>query len=341
MVAKFKSPDLTTTLLPAIASERGILAMLVISQILAILLAFSPMSVGSNWEKLGIISLFIHAVSMISFSILFLCKQQLNRLKPWLELCVILLVFQLVTLLVSILTQHVYLTTIEWLSVARNALLGLCMQLLFLYIMTIYTEQVNTIKALSKTELEALHARIRPHFLHNSLNTIAELTHIDADAAERAVLALAKLSQAAMQVDSLVALEQEIKLSKQYISLEKWRFGERIVVEWQLPDTLPHVKIPNLTLQPLLENAVNYGVEQGSEQCAVSVRLEASGNSVCITIINDIADNPRQGVAQHGMAQNNIKERLSLHFGDDARFYTRVEAGKYHVTLTLPIQELQ
>ena len=103
------------------------------------------------------------------------------------------------------------------------------------------------------------------------MNTAAELTHHDVEAAEHAILALAALSQAAMRSGQSVLLSDEIVLTKQYIALESWRFAERLQVKWSLPENLPALYIPYLTLHPLVENAVCHGVEPSQSGATISI----------------------------------------------------------------------
>ena len=148
------------------------------------------MSVGSTWERLGLISLFIHLVSTTSLAVVYGLKTQLSKLSSHSEILIVLAIFQANTLILSLLSQHYIAGQIDWAMATRHCVLGLGMQLVFIYLMSIYAERIETIKTLSKAELDALHARIRPHFLNNSLNTIAELTHVDPQAAEQATLNL-------------------------------------------------------------------------------------------------------------------------------------------------------
>ncbi len=337
MAARFKSPDLTSALLPIMVTERGALAMLVIAQLLATMLAFSPMSIGSAWERLGLISLFIHLVSTTSLAIVYGLKTQLSKLSSNSEILIILAIFQTNTLILSLLSQYYIAGQIEWTMATQHCVLGLGMQLFFIYLMSIYAERVETIKTLSKVELDALHARIRPHFLNNSLNTIAELTHVDPQAAEQATLNLARLSQAAMRTQQLTTLEDEINLSKQYLAIEAWRFSDKFEVVWQIDSCHLASQVPILSIQPLLENAVNYGIEPSGNKSQIDVLIIDVEEQIVIKITNPINHHDLKVHSGQGIALSNIKARIELHFGNSASLQTTIEHDKFMAELRIPI----
>ena len=336
MAARFKSSDLTSALLPIMVTERGLLAMLVVTQLFATLLAFSPMSVGSVWERLGLISLFIHLVNLVSLAIIYLLRRYLEKLSDLSEIVAIIAVFQFLTATVSI-AYHIWLfNSVDWYAVVHHCVLGLCAQLLFLYLMSIYSDKIATVKALSKAELNALHARIRPHFFNNSLNTIAELTQIDALAAEQATLNLARLSQAAMKSDQMTTLASELQLTKQYLELERWRFGERFEVNWHIRSMKTEIKVPVLSVKPLLENAINYGVEPCVGFIAIDVTVYDYKHGVKIKICNPIRQDGETGKSGQGMALSNIRARLDLHFGSRSSLNTYINNDVFTAELSLP-----
>ncbi|TMO54785.1 sensor histidine kinase [Pseudoalteromonas phenolica] len=336
MAARFKSPDLTSALLPIMVTERGVLAMLVTAQLLATLLAFAPMSIGSAWERLGLISLFIHLVSTISLAAVYGLKSQLEKLNSNLEILTIIAIFQANTLILSLASQYYISDQIDWTIAGQHCLLGLGMQLFFIYLMSIYAERVETIKALSKVELDALYARIRPHFLNNSLNTIAELTHVDPQAAEQATLNLARLSQAAMRTQQLTTLVDEINLSKQYLAIEAWRFGDKFEVVWHIDSCNLASQVPVLSIQPLLENAVNYGIEPSGNKSQIEVSIFDTDEQIVIKITNPINNFNRSSHSGQGIALSNIKARVELHFGKSASLRTSIQQDQFVSELCIP-----
>ena len=202
---------------------------------------------------------------------------------------------------------------------------------------------VAQIEANARAEADALQARIRPHFLFNSMNLIASLLRRDPVLAERAVLDLSDLFRAALgagEGDSTLAAECE--LAAQYLSIEQLRLGERLRVEWDRREPLPwELPLPRLFLQPLVENAVLHGVSRLPEGGAVSIALWTAGQTLCLRVSNpapppqqDPGDSPHRGA---GHAQRNIAHRLAWRFGPQARVTTGWADGYYACEVTLPL----
>jgi two-component system sensor histidine kinase AlgZ len=190
--------------------------------------------------------------------------------------------------------------------------------------------------ALAEARLQALQARIRPHFLFNSLNAVLALIRRDPKRAERALEDLADLFRTLMSdAREFVRLADEIALLERYASLEQLRLGERLRFTWELDAAPPDALLPPLVLQPLLENAVYHGVEPLAGTGEVLVRIERRGERVLARI-----ENPYDGAARERagsrMALDNIRERLALFFDAEARVDSRVEDGRYRVEIEIP-----
>lgn len=192
-------------------------------------------------------------------------------------------------------------------------------------------------RALHEARLQVLRARIRPHFLFNSINAVLSIVRAQPRQAEAALQDMADLFRMAMSdAQDLVPLRQEIALSKQYIALEQLRMGERLRVDWQIQEVPDDALIPLLLLQPLLENAVYHGIEPLPQGGSITVALRCSGDELRLKVENPCASN---GTAPHDgnkMALQNIRERLALLFDVEARY--KVESGVdfYCVEITLP-----
>jgi two-component system sensor histidine kinase AlgZ len=190
--------------------------------------------------------------------------------------------------------------------------------------------------ALAEARLQALTARIRPHFLFNSLNAVLGVIRADPRRAEAALEELAELFRVLMRDNrDLVTLSDEIALARQYLDLERLRLGERLQVRWEIDAYPPDALVPPLLLQPLLENAVYHGIEPIDTPGEVTVRISRTDTRVCIELTNPC--DPRQ-VQAHGnqMALANIRERLMLFFDLEARLDTRQTEGRYVVNIELP-----
>ena len=221
-------------------------------------------------------------------------------------------------------------------------------------------------RALHDARLQVLRARIRPHFLFNTINAVLGIVRTQPKQAETALEDMADLFRMAMSdAQNLVPLRQEIELSKQYIALEQLRMGERLRVDWKIQDVQGDALIPPLLLQPLLENAVYHGIESLPQGGCIVVELSRNGNELRLKVENPCAPrgNEPQNAAQEAsqqegigenpsvsgkfrkltwqhtgnkMALQNIRERLSLLFDAEARY--QVESGKdfYRVEIALP-----
>ncbi len=193
--------------------------------------------------------------------------------------------------------------------------------------------------AQTEARLAALNARIRPHFLFNSLNAVLSLIRARPQQAEAALEALSDLFRAAMRdPGELVSLADEIALGKQYLELEKLRLGERLAVDWQIGAISVDLPIPPLMLQPLLENAVYHGIEPTPEGGVVRIAVDQRGDELRIAIAN-----PTAAAGQHAngnqIAVANIRERLALYYDLEARL--EIDAGEknYEVRIILPCRK--
>jgi len=190
--------------------------------------------------------------------------------------------------------------------------------------------------ALAEARLQALQSRIRPHFLFNSLNAVLSIIRRDPRRAERALEDLADLFRVLMQDNRrFVPLADEIALLERYVSLEQLRLGERLAVTWELDAAPPDALMPPMILQPLLENAVYHGVEPGTGEGRVTVRIERRGARVFARIDNPYLEEHAHR-AGNRMALANIRERLQLFFDVEARIDTRIAGERYVVEIEMP-----
>ena len=190
--------------------------------------------------------------------------------------------------------------------------------------------------AVSEARLQALQARIRPHFLFNSLNAVLSLVRSDPRRAERALEDLSELFRALMRENrDLTTLQDEIELTRAYLGLEQLRLGERLNVSWHIDKMPSDALIPPLVIQPLVENAIYHGIEPCREPGEVSLNIYRSGDAVHIVIRNPYPENgsPHTG---NKLALANIRERLALHFDLDATLKSQPMGAVYQVHITLP-----
>jgi len=197
--------------------------------------------------------------------------------------------------------------------------------------------------ALSEARLQALQARIRPHFLFNSLTAVLSLIRSDPKRAEQTLEDLADLFRVLLREERrAVLLDEEVDLCKRYLAIESLRLGERLQVEWRIAPGVGRVGIPPLILQPLAENAVHHGIEPSSEPGLILITIERRGGQVEIEIVNPRVEGNTQPPGRGGnhMALDNVRERLALHYDVEANLEARAGAGDYRVKITLPARDI-
>ena len=191
---------------------------------------------------------------------------------------------------------------------------------------------------LAEARLLALTARIRPHFLFNSLNGVLGVLRSNPRRAEEGLEELADLFRALMQDNrELVPLADEIVLCERYLNLERLRLGDRLKVAWQRDAAAEESLVPPLFLQPLVENAVYHGVEPGAGPGLVSISIARRGPEVVIEIANPVIDAERHH-AGNRMALDNIRERLMLFYDLEAALDTEQTDDAYRVRIRLPFR---
>lgn len=191
--------------------------------------------------------------------------------------------------------------------------------------------------ALHDARLQVLRARIRPHFLFNTINAVLGIVRAQPGQAETALEDMADLFRVAMSdVHDLVPMRHEIQLCKQYLALEQLRMGERLRVDWQIQDLPDDALIPPLLLQPLLENAVYHGIEPLPQGGCINIVLRRSGDELQLKVENPCLSRSEAPHRGNRVALLNIRERLDLLFDVEARY--QVESGKdfYRVEIALP-----
>ena len=190
--------------------------------------------------------------------------------------------------------------------------------------------------ALPEARLQALQARIRPHFLFNSLNSVLSLVRSNPAQAETALENLAELYRVLMADNrELSPLSRELELARAYLDLEALRLGERLRVEWRTDNAPAGALLPPLILQPLLENAVCHGIEPNPQGGVIGIDIFARGQQLHMVVRNPKGEAVRPG---NRMALSNIRERLQLHFDAEARLSTHEAGGEFHVQVVMPLK---
>jgi two-component system sensor histidine kinase AlgZ len=191
----------------------------------------------------------------------------------------------------------------------------------------------------TRARIQVLQSRIRPHFLFNSMNTIASLTRSDPVLAEQVTEDLADLFRVSLGDASVpVRLERELEVCRQYLNIEKQRLGDRLADRWRVDDLPGDALIPGLSLQPLLENAVYHGIEPAPGGGVIEVSGGREGSTLWLRIANSLSEDSAVGVRAVGnqMAQENVDKRLGAFFGNGASFSVDATPGEYAVELKFP-----
>jgi two-component system sensor histidine kinase AlgZ len=205
----------------------------------------------------------------------------------------------------------------------------------------ISAEWRGSIELEAQARIRALQARIRPHFLFNSMNTIASLTRSDPSRAEEAVEDLADLFRANLsEARSWISLKEELEIARIYQRIESLRLGDRLKVEWKITDVPLRALVPSLLVQPLLENAVYHGIEPLPHGGIITISGSFAGQLIELSISNPIPEKSIQAVhTGHGIALDNIRQRLALAWPGQATVELHQQAESYQVTMRFPYQE--
>ena len=196
--------------------------------------------------------------------------------------------------------------------------------------------QRATVPATTEARLVELQARVRPHFLFNALNTAIALVRVDPARAEEVLEDLSELFRAALgALEGESNLGDEIRLARMYLDIEGMRFGQRLVVEWDVDEAVHAARVPPLVLQPLVENAVRHGVEPNADGGRIQVRARVRHGRARVQVINTVGEPAAPG---HGIGLEGVRERLRLMHDLDAQFQAgRLEDGRYRVRLAVPL----
>jgi two-component system sensor histidine kinase AlgZ len=191
--------------------------------------------------------------------------------------------------------------------------------------------------AITEARLQALQARIRPHFLFNSITAVLSLMRSEPRRAEVALEDLADLFRVLMRDNrELAPLSDEVELCRQYLELEQLRLGDRLVIDWNVKSMPGDALVPPLVLQPLLENAVYHGIEPLLTPGVLSINIFLSRDEVHALLRNPYVAQGERHHAGNRMALDNIRERLALHFDAEASLESRINRDTYEVHIRMP-----
>jgi two-component system, LytTR family, sensor histidine kinase AlgZ len=327
--------------LPDFCDVRSLFVLVMVAELLVFVLVLAGPVNNDPWQALSLTSLFVQWIALASAGLLCLLRPLLARFDNVPAALLSYLLILAVTAAVSGFGHWLlepsapghYRQELMLRSLGVAAIVA-AVALRYLYVQH---EWKRRLESEASARIEALQARIRPHFLFNSLNTIASMIPQAPADAEAAVEDLADLFRASLsRGERMHRLHEELALAKGYLQLERLRLSERLQVEWDVEALPEDALLPPLSLQPLLENAVYYGIEPRLEGGLIRIRGEREGDMLTVTLCNPSP--PQGGTLRQGMgmAQENIRERLLLALGRKSELTVSAGADEYRVTLTLP-----
>lgn len=305
--------------LDAFWTTTGLAWTLLGGEALALVLALAP---GINDDRLvwfGLNSLVVQWISLSTLGLLYLGRERLGRLSPN-----HLAIVGLATLLVGTwltfgalwlaFSSPLQLRSGSWPELLlQSTSLALVVGLLAIAALQNHLRLQRMAVQAAHAQLQALQARIRPHFLFNTLNSAVSLARTEPARTETLLMDMADLFRMALSPTTQIPLAEEITLCQRYLAIEQARFGDRLQVHWQLAEPLPSVMVPPLCLQPLLENAVHHGVERSLQPTPLQISVQADGACIVVEVRNPVADAllpTRQG---HGVGLEAVRARLANH----------------------------
>lgn len=300
------------------------------------------------WSELGLNSFFILWIVLTSQGVMAVLSRYFESLRAvaagfWVFLIVIMATL-LLTWLSAVFSLHwVGDLTLQGdnlsFGLLRNSVLaGLVVFVVLRYQYVQYLMRLQA-RAEGLARLDALQSRMRPHFLFNSLNSIATLTRRDPRLAEELCLDLAELFRAILRKDrQLGTLEEELILSRQYLNIEQQRLGGRLKVEWKLDDGLLRALIPPLSLQPLIENAVYHGIEPAAKGGLLTISCQSyQKDKIILSVRNSMPEEKSSGIREgNKMALKNLRLRLQSFFGEDGKIMSSMSDGFYQTRIIIP-----
>jgi two-component system, LytTR family, sensor histidine kinase AlgZ len=341
-----------TFFLPDFCGPRAVLAIVLIVELVALVFAIARQALHDNfWTDLATSSLFLLWTGLT-------CAAVLCRARPWLQNMpaerAALIATGMLVVTIGVVSEVVFQVGRFWtvdtgLSftlfptdhagfLLRNLAVGFIVSALALRYFYINAERQRSIEMEALARIRALQARIRPHFLFNSMNTIAALTRSNPQQAEQAVEDLADLFRASLNdASARISLDEELEIARTHQRIEQLRLGERLEVLWDIGSLPLNARVPSLIVQPLLENAVYHGIEMLPQGGRVSIVGHRQGDTLRIEVRNPIPLQAGYGEREgNRMAVENIRQRLELAWPGRARVETEQKEGEFCARLIFP-----
>ncbi|TVZ37196.1 two-component system sensor histidine kinase AlgZ [Alteromonadaceae bacterium 2753L.S.0a.02] len=339
--------------LPDLCSVQSVLGLIIVSELLVMALIVSAGSLtGFDWTQFGMTSMLVLWIVLSSAGSLCRLRRILIVVPPIVAGILSYMLTLLITLFFSVLYfKYIDERPLRFDAVLGNLLVAAVISGVALRYLYLQQQLRNQQKAEMMARIQALQSRIRPHFLFNSMNSIASLIGIDPPAAERMVIDLSRLFRASLKQAGLTALSEEIALCESYIDIEQIRMGERLRVEWHYlhndqatnrdDEALRHASVPSFLIQPLVENAIYHGIQPIPEGGTIAISIAINNNRVAVSIRNPVLSREQFTHHRHiadnnGMALENIRHRLVAYYENRAELKVENLPGEFAVHLRFP-----
>ena len=339
----------TQAYLPDFCAAGTVLIVVLVAELVAIVLtlaAHEPQ--GRFLLELSKTSLFVLWLALLGTGVMCVLRGRLESAGKTRAFVISFLVLQLLCLALSEISwqlMHLFgqssiIADTHFTFIVRTFAISSIVIALAMRYLYVSSEWRRSIVIEAQSRISALQALIRPHFLFNSMNTIASLTRSNPAQAEEAVEDLSDLLRATMSsAKDQSPLKQELEIAAIYQRIEKLRLGDRLNVRWDVGDLPMRARIPHLTIQPLLENAIYHGIELLPDGGDVVVSGKRDGDSLEITMTNPIAAGKERDKIGNKMAMANIRQRFDLAYGNRGSVTVDDSDDRYAVTLRFPIDE--
>lgn len=336
--------------LPNFCTSRVALAIVLIVELTALVLTLARNAAALDfWTDLARTSLFLLWIGLAGAALLCATRSRLKQMSAAKSSTAVLAMVTLLIAVISALAVRLGHSDFAhdagvdglfpdrmWPFTLRTLLIGFVVTALLLRYFYVLDQWRRNVEMQARARVHALQARIRPHFLFNSMNTIASLTRTNPARAEAAVQDLSDLFRANLsEKRNTITLAEEMEVVRTYQRIEQLRLGERLNVEWEVAALPAAALVPGLLLQPLLENAIYHGIEPQPEGGTVGVSGELTAGLITIVVRNRVTErgSDREG---NKLALANIRERLSLMYGERALVKAGRFGDEYIVTLRFP-----
>lgn len=343
-----RTADKSSFFIPDLCSVQAVFLLVLVAELLAIVLTVNRYGLQqSTWQSFATLSLFVQWTVLLAAAGLCQLRAHLGNW-PRASAAALSYVWVLaVTAVVSAVAQwligdfsHTGIWRFDYWQLLDNLLVSAVLGGIALRYFYLAQELRQRQRAELEARVQALQSRIRPHFLFNSMNSIASLIGSDPHAAESAIEDLATLFRATLsQVAVEVSMAEEIELCRRYLNIEQLRLGARLQLQWridELPDTLP---IPGLCLQPLLENAIYHGIQTLPEGGCIGIDGEYKDGWVRLAVSNPLPAARARVHKGNRMALDNIARRLQALYGEDAGVAAEQDQHNYIARLFYRVSE--